>query len=509
MRPLSKILAAVILAVFALESLAAEQLPGQVRWLNATPEKLPRWRGFNLLEKFYLSKSRQPFLEEDFRLIAKLGFNFVRLPMDYRCWIRGGNWEEFDETTLAEIDRAVVWGEKYGIHVCINFHRAPGYTVANPPERTNLWTDPETQRVCSKHWALFARRYRGIPSTRLSFNLLNEPGQVDPKVYVAVVRKLVAAIRHEDPQRLIIADGLQWGNVPVLELRELHVAQATRGYTPMEISHYKASWVNGGNFPPPQWPRVIPPNGVLLSPAKPEGSHPLVIDGPFAQETALRLHVLNVSNAARLIVEAGGKRIFDKQFKCGPGSGEWKRASFKPQWSVYQNLFDRDYRCMIPAGTQQVRIRVTEGDWLEIGQIGLQPADAAKETVVDLKQEFGKKPEPFHFVAGTPGGGIVGLPMQDRRWLWKQCIEPWKAAEGQGIGVMVGEWGVYNRTPHDIVLRWAEDCLANWQKAGWGWAMWNFRGSMGVMDSERRDVKYEDFEGHKLDRRLMDLLQRY
>ena len=73
---------------------------------------------------------------------------------------------------------------------------------------------------------------------------------------------------------------------------------------------------------------------------------------------------------------------------------------------------------------------------------------------------------------------------------------------------MVGEWGVFNRTPHDVVLRWAEDCLANWQKAGWGWAMWNFRGSMGVMDSDRSDIRYENFEGHKLDRKLMDLLQR-
>ena len=98
--------------------------------------------------------------------------------------------------------------------------------------------------------------------------------------------------------------------------------------------------------------------------------------------------------------------------------------------------------------------------------------------------------------------------MQDRAWLWKQCIEPWKALERQGTGVMVGEWGVFNRTPHDVVLRWAEDCLANWQKAGWGWAMWNFRGSMGVMDSGRSDIRYENFEGHKLDRKLMDLLQR-
>jgi endoglucanase len=99
--------------------------------------------------------------------------------------------------------------------------------------------------------------------------------------------------------------------------------------------------------------------------------------------------------------------------------------------------------------------------------------------------------------------------MQDRAWLWKICIEPWKEAESKGIGVMVGEWGAFNKTPHDVMLCWAEDCLKNWQKAGWGWAMWNFRGSFGVLDSDRGDVQYEDFEGHKLDRKLLDLLQRY
>ena len=101
----------------------------------------------------------------------------------------------------------MAWGAKYGIHVSINFHRAPGYTVAHPPERTSLWTDPKTQSVCAKHWAMFARRYRGIPSERLSFNLMNEPSQVEPKVYVAVVRKLVAG----DPQRRSrSADHLRW-----------------------------------------------------------------------------------------------------------------------------------------------------------------------------------------------------------------------------------------------------------------------------------------------------------
>jgi len=54
-----------------------------------------------------------------------------------------------------------------------------------------------------------------------------------------------------------------------------------------------------------------------------------------------------------------------------------------------------------------------------------------------------------------------------------------------------------------------EDCLRNWKKAGWSWALWNFRGSFGIMDSGRQDVQYEDYEGHKLDRRMLELLQKY
>jgi hypothetical protein len=477
-------------------------------WLPATAEKLPRWRGFNLLEKFHVGGGRKPFLEQDFRLIAQLGFNFVRLPMDYRCWIQNGNWEEFDEATLKEIDQAVAWGKQYGIHVCLNFHRAPGYTVAKPAEKISLWTDPEAQRVCAMHWGTFARRYRGIPNERLSFNLMNEPSDVEPQVYVRVVRKLVEAIRAEDPARLIISDGLHWGTIAVPELAELHIAQATRGYTPSELSHYKASWVHSENFPVPQWPRILPVNGTLLGPQKKEGSYPLLIEGPFAAATELRLHVLTVSHAATLVVEADGTQVFQKAFRCGPGAGEWKQAEFKPQYKIYQNLFDRDYTATIPAAARQVRVRVAEGDWLQIGRLGLKPA-GADEAVLTLKAEYGKKPQAIRYAPAAAGGPFPGLGMQDRAWLWTTCIEPWKKAEAQGIGVMVGEWGAFNKTPHDVVLRWAEDCLSNWQQAGWGWAMWNFRGSFGILDSQRADVKYEKLEDHQLDRQLLDLLQRY
>ncbi len=235
-----------------------------------------------------------------------------------------------------------------------------------------------------------------------------------------------------------------------------------------------------------------------------------MIDGPFTTAAELRLRVLTVSASALLVVEADGKPVFRKLFQCGPGKGEWKKAEFKKQWQVYQNLFDRDYTATIPAGARQIRVRVADGDWLEIGEIGLKPATAGgKEATLTLAQEWDKKPEPFRYAPDAPGGPWVGLALQDRAWLWKTCIEPWKEAESQGIGVMVGEWGAFNQTPHDVVLRWAGDCLSNWHRAGWGWALWNFRGPLGVLDSGRGDVRYEEFEGHQLDRKLLDLLQRY
>ena len=51
---------------------------------------------------------------------------------------------------------------------------------------------------------------------------------------------------------------------------------------------------------------------------------------------------------------------------------------------------------------------------------------------------------------------------------------------------MVGEFGCHNKTPHDVTLAWMEDCLANWQRADWGWALWNFRGSFGFSTANAR-----------------------
>jgi len=334
---------------------------GVVRAAKPLYQKLPRWRGFNLLEKFNKGRNRK-FVEADFQWISDWGFDFVRLPMDYRCWTNPRDTYKLDEKIIADIDQAVAFGKKYGVHVSLNLHRAPGYTVAHPPEKLNLWKDDEARKQFDFQWATFARRYRGIPSKRLSFDLVNEPARIDSKTYAAVARRAAAAIRKVDPDRLIISDGLQWGRLPVWELSKDRIAQSTRGYDPFEISHYKASWVGRKNWGgPPTWP---------------------------------------------------------------------------------------------------------------------------------VKRRKGKK-----------------VTVLGRQWVYEDRIKPWKKLADAGVGVHVGEWGAFKYTPHDVVLRWMKDLLELWKNADFGWALWNFRGSFGLLDSGRSDVRYKDFKSHKLDGKMLALLR--
>lgn len=497
---MARTIAAITAAALTL-SMQASELP------TPTPSKLPRWRGFNLLEKFHFSGKQKPFLEDDFRMISELGFNFVRLPMDYRGYISGENWEKFDEKPLQHIDQAIEWGGKYGIHVCLNLHRAPGWTVANPPEKTNLWTDPEPRRVAALHWGMFARRYKGIPNSRVSFNLFNEPAGIEEDKYVSVVGTMLEAIRAEDPKRLVICDGAEWGRQPVDAFIPMKVAMMTRGYSPFELTHFRATWVGDNtNWPTPAWPMAAGTNGALLSPAKEEGSHPLPIEGPIAAGSTIKIIVGSVSWKATLAVTADGSEIGREEFIADPEDKRWDKVEHMKQWDTHRAEGAVELRIKIPQAADKLELRTVDGDWLWLKSITI-IAPGGGEAAVDLESKWAQPAETLLYLPDREGGPILGLP-RGREWLRKDSVDPWLAFAAKG-GVMVGEWGTYKHTPHDVVLRWAEDNLRNWQDAGFGWALWNFRGDFGILDSGRKDVAYEDHQGHQLDRKLLELLQRY
>jgi len=100
--------------------------------------------------------------------------------------------------------------------------------------------------------------------------------------------------------------------------------------------------------------------------------------------------------------------------------------------------------------------------------------------------------------------GQVGNQYLERGMLEKY-YQPWIKLAQSGTGVHCGECGCYNKTPHEIFLTWFGDVVDILYANGIGLALWNFRGSFGIMDSERTDVEYEDWYGHKLDRKLLEI----
>ena len=303
------------------------------------------------------------FSEEHFRWMKEWGFNFARLPMDYRNFVSTNDWSVLREEGFAELDRAVAWGRRYGIHVQPCLHRAPGYTVIpnGDVEPCDLRTAARAQAAFCSLWAAFAKRYRGIPNGELSFNLLNEPQGFSEELFTKVFGDAIRAIRAEDPDRFVMLDGNACASVPVEAFYSVPLTgQSFRGYTPHAISHYGAWYIK---------------------------------DQPKAE----------------------------------------------PTWPIDPALIDRRWIFEMPEKT------------------------------------FGK----------------------------------FEKAVSRGYPVMIGEFGCFVKLRHETCLRWMEHCLRIWKAHDLGWALWNLDGAFGIIDSGRTDVEYEDFHGHKLDRKMLDLLRRY
>ncbi len=66
---------------------------------------------------------------------------------------------------------------------------------------------------------------------------------------------------------------------------------------------------------------------------------------------------------------------------------------------------------------------------------------------------------------------------------------PWQELQAKGVGPRrrMGRLPAY-ATRHRPA--WMRDNLELWKEAGWGWAMWNFRGSFGIIDTAEK-TRYE------------------
>lgn len=183
--------------------------------------------------------------------LATYGFNFVRIPTNYRVWTTDFDYSHPDESVFESLDRHLHACRERGLHVSLNLHHAPGYCITpDKSEIHNLWLDGEAKDAFVFLWQLFATRYGDFSADQLSFDLINEPPEIGLRGFSranheALIRRTVAAIREIDPTRPITIDGLDGGNLAMPELADLDVTHSGRGYAPYPVSHWGAEWWDG------------------------------------------------------------------------------------------------------------------------------------------------------------------------------------------------------------------------------------------------------------------------
>ena len=217
------------------------------QWMQARPGQRP-----------------EPADERALDFLAEYGFDFARIPTNYRVWTAGFDYLHPDESVHRNLDGHLEACSKRGIHVALNIHHAPGYCITpDPSEKHNLWLDAEAQDAFVFLWELFAARYRGYTPAQLSFDLLNEPPAIgllgfSRDRHQELIRRTVAAVRAIDPARPITIDGLDGGNLAMPELADLDVTHSTRGYAPYPVSHWGAEWWDGWKLgDAPRYPGLL------------------------------------------------------------------------------------------------------------------------------------------------------------------------------------------------------------------------------------------------------------
>jgi aryl-phospho-beta-D-glucosidase BglC (GH1 family) len=251
---------------------------------NLAKNKLPKWKGFNIPDYFqpdpwYVGT---PTDEEYFKWVADWGFDFIRIPMAYPTYLNMSPHQKYiteedvykiDENKVNVIEKTIYLAQKYNLHVSLNLHRAPGYCVSTGyHEPYHLWNEKKAQDAFCYHWSFWAKRFKNISTSKISFDLVNEPcyrenvndpmsktTAVPGALYRTVAQAATAVIRKVNPNFYVIADGNNGGADAVPELADLKIGQSCRGYFPYEISHYKAPWVypDPAYQPQPVWPGNI------------------------------------------------------------------------------------------------------------------------------------------------------------------------------------------------------------------------------------------------------------
>jgi PKD repeat protein len=204
----------------------------------------------NTAEDTWDIKSVSP---EDFANISAIGFNSIRMEMNYKTFEDDANPGVFKEDGWRWLDRVIQLAKDAGLTVLLDMH-APqgGYQSDKAQGFSAFWgtsvTDPNTanQNRLIALWKAIADRYKHEPAV-CGFDLINEPRPHNSEEWYSYAEQIIAAIRTVDTRHLIFLEVPFISNYTVRLVNDAKVVYDAHMYAPWEYCiQYSAGYGKAG-----------------------------------------------------------------------------------------------------------------------------------------------------------------------------------------------------------------------------------------------------------------------
>jgi len=183
--------------------------------------------------------------EADFEKIAALGFDHVRIPIDYNVIQNPDGTMRPDG--LGRIDAALALCDKYGLRAVLDLHKTPGYSFDAGEKETGFFESESYQERFYDIWETLAEWFGGM-SDRVAFELLNEVTEARfLPAWKRISRECVRRIRCFTPDTIILLGSYNWNSartVPELDSPyDDKMVYNFHFYEPHAFTHQGAYWM--------------------------------------------------------------------------------------------------------------------------------------------------------------------------------------------------------------------------------------------------------------------------
>ncbi len=196
----------------------------------------------------YSEEHFNTFIQEaDIKRISEMGFDHVRVPVDYN--VLETEEAEVIESGYQHIEDCLAWCKKYNLKMILDVHEVYGYSFdpLKDMDREKFFYDEALQARFYRLWENIATRF-GKESDTMAFELLNEVVLKEVyKAWNAVAKKAVEHIRAIAPDTYIVIGGVNYNNVTSVALLDApyddKIVYNFHCYDPIIFTHQKAYWV--------------------------------------------------------------------------------------------------------------------------------------------------------------------------------------------------------------------------------------------------------------------------